>query len=64
MKIEVPEYLIETIWKSLRSSLYDNTNQIKATADPATKELFRRRGDLLFDAEKLFYEYLFDLEIN
>ena len=61
MKIEVPEYLIETNWKSLRSSLYDNTNQIQATANPVTKELFRQKGDLLFDAEKLFYEYYIQL---
>lgn len=57
MKIEVPEYLIETIWAALRSSLNNNANQIKAVDNPITKELFRQRGYLLFDAEKIFYEY-------
>ena len=57
MKVEVPEYLIETIWKALRARQYDNEHQIKAAVNPAVKELFRQEGDRLFDAEKIFYEY-------
>ena len=56
MKVEIPNYLIDTIWKALRARLYDNEHQIKAVSDPVTKELFRQEGDRLFDAEQLFYE--------
>ena len=64
MKVEIPDYLIDTIWKALRARLRDNEYQVKAVSDPAvkavsdpaTKELFRQEGDRLFDAEQIFYD--------